>query len=93
MELISLVEEGDHGVFQVSFRKLQVLTLDCGVVGTARLGQVLQADKVLIVEVGGVEWKELAMLVKLLEPCGLLWIDHSIFAEFNEQCLVYFHKS
>ena len=47
-----------------------MVTLESHVLGLASFGERLQTDVVLVVEVGSVEWKQLAVRIELLEPGG-----------------------
>ena len=48
----------------------------------------LEADNVVLVKVTVLECLNIAILVKLLEPFGLLRIDHSVLSEHHEHCTI-----
>lgn len=54
------------------------------VLNLASFGKVLKTDIVLVVEIGGVQWEDISVSVKLLEPGGLLWIDHGVVLEHDK---------
>jgi len=58
-------------------RKRNVLNL-------SRFSEVLKADEVLVVEIGAVQWKDLSVSVKLLEPGGLLRINYGVVLEHDK---------
>jgi hypothetical protein len=58
------------------------------VVNFTGLGESLKADDIVVIEIGLVKGEYGVVLVQLLEPGGLSWVNHGVFLEFDEHCCV-----
>ena len=62
-----------------------MVSLNADVVHLASVGQIFQANVIVIVEVSSVQRQDVLVLsIHSLEPCSLLGIDHSILVEHNQ---------
>jgi len=58
------------------------------IVNFAGLSKSLEPDDVVVVEISLVEWENSVVLIQLLEPGGLSWVDHGVFLKFDEHSSV-----
>jgi len=63
------------------------------VVNFTGLGESLKADDIVVIEIGLVKGEYGVVLVQLLEPGGLSWVNHGVFLEFDEHCCVEVRES
>ena len=78
-------EEGDDGVVDVVLAELQVVAHDRRVDDLAGLIERTKTNVVILVEVAVGEGLHAAIQIELLEPLGLLGVNHGVLGEHGEQ--------
>jgi hypothetical protein len=63
------------------------------VVNFTGLGESLKADDIVVIEIGLVKGEYGVVLVQLLEPGGLSWVNHGVFLKFDKHCCVEVRES
>ena len=81
-------KEGNNSVLNVFFSELEMVTNNRDKLDLASLVEGLDTELVVLVEIGVFEGHQIAILVELLEPLGLLGVDHGVFGEHHEECTV-----
>merc|ERR1719469_949138 len=81
-------KEGDDGVVDVILSELEMVTNDAGENDLVGLVKGLNSEEVVLVEVTILEGLEGAIGVELLEPLGLLGVDHGVLGEHHEESTV-----
>ena len=83
-----MVQEWDESVFNVSLRELKMVSWEGHKLDLTGFIQSFDSNEIIVVEVSSVQRKDVSLLVKRLEPCGLLWVDDGISVEHNKHSSV-----
>merc|ERR1719469_158594 len=81
-------KEGDDGVVDVILTELKMVTDDAGENDLVGFVEGLDSEEIVLVEVAVLEGLESAIGVELLEPLGLLGVDHGVLGEHHEESSV-----
>ena len=77
-------EEGNNGAVDVILGELEMISLNANKLDFLGFVESLETESVILVEVAFLEWLKVARSIELLEPLGLLGVDHSVLSEHHE---------